>query len=250
LNFSADVAMKELEKAEALKNGKEVEKKTRDRGVVWIAASVTIALALGIGIFFFLPLAISNYLGIDKNALGFNLAAGAVRVCFFVAYVWGISFFSDFKRIFQYHGAEHKTIFAHENGAELTPESTRRFSRFHPRCGTSFILIVALFAIIVYAISDTLYAVYAGHAPGLATRFALHFSLLPLVAGGSYEILKLSAKKVENRIVRTLIKPGLWLQRITTNEPTADQLEVAIIALEAALGATESKICARTSPVY
>jgi uncharacterized protein YqhQ len=108
---------------------------------------------------------------------------------------------------------------------------------------------VALFAILIYAVSDTIYAVWSGHPPALLTRFGVHFSLLPFVAGSSYELLKLSGKTRDNRITRLLIQPGLWLQRITTKEPSADQLEVAIVALESAVGLTELKIVAERASV-
>jgi uncharacterized protein YqhQ len=160
----------------------------------------------------------------------------------FVAYVWIISFFGEFRRIFEYHGAEHKSIYAYEMGDQLVPERAACHTRFHPRCGTSFILIVALLAVLVYAVSDTIYALYTGHPPTLLARFGVHFSLLPLVAGVSYELLKLSGKTRENTITKILIQPGLWLQKITTKEPSIDQLEVAIVALEAAIGVTESKV--------
>ncbi len=241
LNFSADIAIKEEEKAEAEKKGEAWEEKPTKSNTLMLGLTVAFALALGIFIFFFLPLAISNLFGIDRNAVGFNLLAGVIRLTMFVLYVWGISFFADFKRIFQYHGAEHKSIYAYEMGDELTPERAARHTRFHPRCGTSFILIVALIAMLTYAISDTIYALVAGHPPTLLTRFGLHFTLLPLVAGGSYELLKLSGKTRDNRITMILIKPGLWLQKITTQEPSEDQLEVGIAALEAALGITDSK---------
>jgi uncharacterized protein YqhQ len=215
-----------------------------------VGLTAVVAMAFGILIFFFLPLAISTLFNIDKNALGFNLIAGGVRITIFLLYVWGISLFKDFQRVFEYHGAEHKAIFTYEMKSELTPENAKTYSRFHPRCGTSFILIVALFAIIVYAFSDTAYAMITGHAPALLERFAVHFSLLPLVAGGSYEILKFSAKKRNNPLVNALIQPGLWLQRITTREPNLEQLEVAIVALESALGITSSRIAAKKTPVY
>ncbi len=249
LNFSADIAMKEVEKQEAAKNGETYEEKEARSNTLWLAISAVLAIALGIGIFFFLPLAISNLFNIDRNAVGFNLVAGAVRLTMFVAYVWIISLFGEFRRIFQYHGAEHKSIFAHEMGDELSPERAACHTRFHPRCGTSFILIVALTAILVYAISDTIYAIYTGHPPTLATRFGIHLSLLPLVAGGSYELLKLSGKTRDNRITRLLIKPGLWLQKITTKEPSMDQLEVGIVALKASLGLVPSNIPSGKTPV-
>ena len=245
LNFSADVAMKEQEKSRAAQRGEEYQEKPSRSSTLMLGATVVFALAAGIFLFFFLPLAISNLLGIDRNAVGFNLVAGAIRLLLFVLYVWGISFFGEFNRIFQYHGAEHKSIYAFEMGDQLTPEHAAEHTRFHPRCGTSFILIMAFFAIAIYAVSDTIYAVLAGHPPTLLARFAVHFSLLPLVAGGSYELLKLSGRTRERQVTRVLISPGLWLQRITTQEPSRDQLEVGIVALEAALDINQSNIIFR-----
>jgi uncharacterized protein YqhQ len=245
LNFSADIAMKELEK----EKGTDKSKTGRSSNTLWLAGSVVFALAAGIFIFFFLPLAISNLFGVDKNAVWFNLVAGGIRLTMFVVYVWVISLFGEFKRIFQYHGAEHKSIYAYEMSDQLTPERAACHTRFHPRCGTSFILIVALFAILTYAISDTIYALSTGHPPALLTRFGIHFTLLPLVAGGSYELLKISGKTRDNKITRLLIQPGLWLQRITTKEPSMDQLEVAIVALESALGLTETKVLSKRTAV-
>ena len=131
----------------------------------------------------------------------------------------------------------------------MKPKRAAGHARFHPRCGASFILIVALSAIMMYAVSDTIYAIWAGHPPTLLVRFAIHFSLLPLVAGGSYELLKLSGKTRDNKLTKVLIQPGLWLQKITTKEPSLDQLEVAIVALEASLGLTESGINSTRVPV-
>ncbi len=250
LNFSAEIAVREAEKEEALKKGEEFNESKKDKSSLMLGITAAFAMGFGILIFFFLPLAISSLFNVDKSAVSFNLIAGGVRVTIFLLYVWGISFMKDFQRVFEYHGAEHKAIFTYEMKQELTPQNAKNFSRFHPRCGTSFILIVALFAIVIYAISDSIYAVVVGHPPSLLTRFALHFSLLPFVAGGSYEILKFSARKRNNPIVNALIQPGLWLQRITTKEPNLEQLEVAIVALESALGITTSRIVAKKTPVY
>jgi uncharacterized protein YqhQ len=242
LNFSADIAVKEAEKEEAAAKGLEYVDKGKKSNALMLGATVVFAMALGILIFFFTPIAISSLLKVERDAIAFNLIAGAIRVILFLLYVWLISRFSEFKKVFQYHGAEHKSIFAYESGDELNVENVSRYTTFHPRCGTSFILIVALFAILVYSISDTIYAVTTGVAPTLLKRFIIHFSLLPLVAGGSYEILKLSGKTRENPITKFLIQPGLWLQRITTSEPSPEQMEVAIVALEAALEISESKL--------
>ncbi len=249
LNFSADVAMKEAEKEEAAKKGEEVSEKRSKSNSLMLVFSALFAVGFGIFVFFFIPLAITNWLDLDKNAIGFNLLAGAIRLTMFVLYVWGISLFGEFKRIFQYHGAEHKSIFAYETGDELLPERAACHTRFHPRCGTSFILIVALIAILIYAVSDTIYTIYTGHPPVLLTRFAIHFSLLPIVAGGSYELLKLSGKTRDNKLTRVLIQPGLWLQKITTKEPSIDQLEVAIVALRASLGEIEANVASDRAAV-
>lgn len=242
LNFSADIAMKEIEKQEAADKGEEYVPREKKSNALMLAATVVIALAVGVVIFFLTPIVIASFLKIERDAVAFNLVAGAVRVMLFLLYVWMISLFGEFKKVFQYHGAEHKSIFAYENGDELTTASVMRYTTHHPRCGTSFILIVAMFAIFVYSISDTVYAITTGAPPTWYTRFLIHFSLLPLVAGGSYELLKLSGKTRNNALTRVLIKPGLWLQHITTREPSAEQMEVAIVALESALGIEDSKL--------
>ncbi len=231
LNFSAEIASQDIDKAE----GRETSQVKKSNSLM-IALSMVFALAVGIAVFFFLPLWIASLLGFGKDALSFNLIAGAVRIAIFLGYVSLLSYFKDFRRIFEYHGAEHKSIWAYENQEPLTPENAKKYTTLHPRCGTSFILIVALFAILIFAIADTLFQVITGNPPQIFVRLALHFSLLPLVAGGSYEILKASARSCNNRLVRTLIKPGLWLQLITTKEPSLDQLEVAIVAVKASLG--------------
>ena len=232
LNFSAEVASIDIDKEE----GKETDGETPSKSTsLMLGVTVVIALVLAIGIFFFLPLWFSSLLNVNKDALAFNLVAGGIRVAMFLLYVWGISFFGEFKRVFQYHGAEHKTINAYEDGVDLTPENAKKYSTRHPRCGTSFILIVAIFAMLVYSISDTIYAIWTGVPPTLPIRFLIHFSLLPFVAGGSYELLKLSGKTRENRITRFFIAPGIWLQAITTREPSLRQLEVAIASLNNAL---------------
>ena len=250
LNFSAEIAVDEADKEEAANNGTEhVPKEKKKRNAFFLGLSVVLAMAVGIFVFFYLPLLVSSLFNISKDAVAFNLVAGAIRLTMFVAYVWAISFFGELRRVFQYHGAEHKSIYAYEMGDELTPDRAALHTRFHPRCGTSFILIVALLAILIYAISDTFFTLWAGHPPTLGVRFLVHFSLLPLVAGTSYELLKLSGKTRDNVVTRTLIKPGLWLQKITTQEPSNDQLEVAIAALEAALGITESRLTAKRTAV-
>ena len=228
LNYSAELAMEDLEEDDQGKNKKK-------SGSGFLIFSLILGLGLGLAIFFFVPLLLTSLLKIHRGALGFNLVAGAIRITLFLGYVWIISLFGELRRIFEYHGAEHKSIYAYEEGQELTPQAVRRFSTRHPRCGTSFLLIVALVAIIIFALADTVFAWRTGHLPGLLQRLLIHFSLLPLVAGSSYELLKLSGRSRHHPVVRFLTRPGLWLQRITTKEPSDEQLDVALVALKEAL---------------
>jgi len=224
LNFSADIAAREP--------GKSAEDgDAKGMPVILLVLTMVVGLGLGIFLFFFIPLWLAQTAGFQKGALGFNLIAGAIRVILFVAYVWGFSLYKDFRRVFEYHGAEHKSIFAHENDEELTVENIRKYSTFHPRCGTSFLIIVAMLAILTYSISDSIYQVVTGTPPPLLNRFALHFSLLPFVAGVSYELLKWAGRNRDRRLTRLFSAPGLWLQRITTKEPSPEQIEVAVVAV-------------------
>jgi uncharacterized protein YqhQ len=234
LNYSAEIAA----------SGEEDEPVTEKSGSqsgnfnLAIAITVVISLALAMTIFFFLPILITQLLSINRDAIEFNLVAGCVRLAIFLAYVWILSWFSSFKRIFQYHGAEHKSIFAFEADLPLAVESTHDFKTHHPRCGTSFILIVAMLAILTYSVSDTVFALVFGHAPGVLERFATHLLFLPIVAGTAFELLKLSGKTRDNPVTRILIVPGLWLQRITTSEPSDEQVEVALTALRSSIAGT------------
>lgn len=230
LNFSAEIAAQEADRTEG---HKEVGRKPNQ---IFMFLTVAFALGLAIILFFFLPLWFASLFNLQKDALAFNLVAGGIRLTMFVAYVWLISRFKDIKRVFEYHGAEHKTIYAYEAKEEITPEAAKKYTTLHPRCGTSFIIIVAMLAIATFAIADTIFQWITGAPPSLLTRFAVHFSLLPLVAGGSYELLKLSGRTIDHPITRTLVKPGLWLQLITTKEPSMEQLEVAAVAVRASLG--------------
>jgi len=233
LNYSAEMASRS--EMESQPDSKEDDSK---KMTLALAFTVILSLGIGIAIFFFLPILITQLLSIDKKAVGFNLIAGAVRLSIFLIYVWSLSRFDSFKRIFQYHGAEHKSIFAFEADLPLKVESTYNFTTFHPRCGTSFILIVAMLAIFTYSISDTAFAIVFGHAPGVLQRFATHLLFLPIVAGLSFELLKFSGKTRNNPLTRILIAPGLWIQRITTREPSDDQVEVAMTALKSSISGT------------
>jgi uncharacterized protein YqhQ len=232
LNYSAEVATNGVVSPDDSTSTK------AGRASIAIAFAVLISLGFGLVIFFFLPILITQLLAVNKKAVWFNLTAGAIRVIIFLGYVWTLSRFKEFRRLFEYHGAEHKSIFAFENDLPLVTESTRGFKTHHPRCGTSFILIVALLAIITYSFSDALFAIIFSHAPNVLERFATHLLFLPFVAGISFELLKLSGKTRDNILTRILIAPGLWIQRITTREPSDDQVEVAMTALISSISGT------------
>lgn len=234
LNLSADVAMQAERKQRGL--AAEVKESSPWKDRLALGATLVVSLGLGIGVFFFLPLAAAEATGAADGALQFNLVAGAVRTTLLIGYMWGIGHWPDIRRVFEYHGAEHKSIFTMEAGAELTVEQARDFGRLHPRCGTSFLLIVVLISIVIFAIVDTAFVDVFGHAQSLLERFLTHISVLPLISGVSFELLKLSGRKRNHPLTKLLIKPGLWLQRITTQEPADDQIEVALVALRCALG--------------
>ncbi len=163
------------------------------------------------------------------SAFRLNIVEGVLRLAIFLLYIWGISLTSDIRRVFEYHGAEHKTIWTYESGEELTVENVKRHSRLHPRCGTNFLLIVMVVSIFVFA--------FLGW-PNLVERIASRVLLMPVVAGISYEMIRL-AGRTQNPVIQALFRPGLWLQYLTTREPHADQIEVAIEALNAAKPADE-----------
>jgi uncharacterized protein YqhQ len=150
-----------------------------------------------------------------------------IRAVFFFGYIISISFLEDIRRVFQYHGAEHKTVYTFEADQDLTVENARRKSTLHPRCGTSFLLFVMAISIFVFSLIPAT-------SPFLI-KFGARIVLMPLVAGLSYEVIRFSARHLTNRWCRMLITPGLWLQRITTKEPDEKQLEIAIVALREAL---------------
>lgn len=235
LNWSADAQMR----YEDRENGKEETGKKNIWNTITLAGSMILAFAVALGVFFALPIFVATLLGLSKGALLFNLVAGGIRLVLFIAYIALISLMNDIKRIFRYHGAEHMSIFTLEASHPLTVESVRGKSRFHPRCGTSFILIVALLSIVLFGVADSLFPMIFGHMQSLPERLMTHLLLLPFVSGVSYEALKLSGKYRSSKLVRMLIAPGLWLQKLTTAEPDDDMLEVALCALNASLATEE-----------
>jgi len=235
LNWSADIQMQFEDEQQGKAPGENSMWNT-----VMLAGSLIFAFAAALGIFFALPIWIATLLGLSKGALLFNAAAGAVRLTLFLIYVFLISFMPDIKRVFRYHGAEHMSIYTLEASDPLDVETARTKSRLHPRCGTSFILIVALFSMLLFGIADSLFPILFGHVQSFPERLATHLLLMPFVAGTSYELLKLSGKFRSKRLTQILIAPGLWLQKITTAEPDDDMLEVALCALKAAINYEET----------
>ncbi len=234
LNFSAEVALRDAERGS---NGSTESHPSRFRENFVLGLTVVVAFVAAIALFFVVPLLVTSALpDIGQRPLAFNLIAGMIRVALFLLYLAGIAMMKDVKRLFQYHGAEHKAVFAFERGLALEPSAVRTQSRFHPRCGTSFLLVVMLSAILLFALLDTLMIGWFGSIT-LALRLATHLPLVPLVGGISYEFIKLSAKYSGTAVGEWIVGPGLWLQRITTQEPDDAQLEVAIAALRAAVDA-------------
>ena len=228
LTFSAN--RWELDNAE--ENAKE---KSDRRKKVEEFFSFAFAIVLALVLFGFVPYLISFLLKLGKENLYFNLVAGVIRVIFFVAYVWIISFLKDVGRLFEYHGAEHKSVFAYENNDSLEPKDIQKYTTLHPRCGTSFIFFVLLISILVFTMVDFAVAKIIGFLPSFAVRWLYHILLIPLISGVSYEVLKMSGKKQNNFLVKIMIAPGLALQRITTRPPDDSQVEVAVCAMKAAL---------------
>jgi uncharacterized protein YqhQ len=247
LNYSGEVAMEDLE---SKKDGTPLppapESSAREK--VKLGLTVLVALVAGAALFFATPLFVATALfNVDQQPLLFNLVAGGIRMVIFLAYLLSISLLPDVRRLFQYHGAEHKAVFAYEKGEALDVASASRQIRFHPRCGTSFLLIVMLVSILLFSMLDAALILWLGPI-SLATRLLTHLPLLPLVGGVSYELIRVSARHSSTVIGRMIVAPGLWLQKITTKEPDESQLEVALTALRTALG-QEAAAPVRQEPV-
>jgi len=196
----------------------------------WLAAlNIVISLGFFIVVYKYLPLLAATELKKIDPALGgriiFNLIDGAVRLALFLLFIWGVSLWRDIRRVYEYHGAEHKTVFAFENGDPLETEQVQKYSTFHPRCGTSFLMTVMLISIGFYMLIP--FTSFWG-------RFAARIALLPVIAGVSYEIIRFAAKH-RGSLFALMTAPGLWLQRITTKPPTDDQAHCAIVALNDAM---------------
>ncbi|MBM4141712.1 MAG: DUF1385 domain-containing protein [Nitrospira sp.] len=210
-----------------------------EKPMSFITMSLTIGLAilLGIVIFILLPLYATKLMGliipsVATNSFLFNLVDGIIRILLFLAYIIAIGMWKEMRRIFEYHGAEHKVIHAYEDGRELTINNIKDYSPLHPRCGTSFIIIVMVVSIFTFS--------FIPQEWSFTSKFLSRLILIPLIAGLSFEFLKLSSRKKDNLIMHILIQPGLLLQRLTTREPDDSQIDVAIRALEEVLKIEEA----------
>jgi uncharacterized protein YqhQ len=213
-----------------------------DGGAGWMTFSMILGVVLGIALFIVAPAWLTNLVvgDYDTAPVAWNIVDGVLRVAIFVFYLWLIGRMSDIKRMFSYHGAEHKTIHCFEHGLELTPENARRFPRLHVRCGTAFLIMVLIIAIIVYTIIPVKALIAAtgieSSAVKLALVIAIRILFLPLIAGISYEItVKWAGSHPENLLVKVVLWPGMQMQYLTTNEPDDEQLECAIAAMKRVL---------------
>ena len=204
---------------------------------VVMGVAIVLAVAMSLGLFVLLPNLPTRWLTeAGWSPLAVNLLSGLIRTLLLITYIWAVGKVPDMKRTFQYHGSEHKTVYCHEHGLPLTPENAQKFSRLHPRCGTSFLLITFILSILLYTTIDYIVLALTGY--NLSSNYVIkvlsRLVLLPLVTGVSYEVLKGLAHS-ESGVCRTLRWPGLQLQRLTTREPADDMCEVAITAMDAAL---------------
>jgi len=226
VNFSANEFVEDEE------DEKEAAEKSKFFEVFTFAFSILLSLVLAIFLFKFIPLAVAEFLRshfsfIENHYVIFNLIDGVVRIAIFFGYLLFLSRFKDFRRVFQYHGAEHMAIFTYENELPLTTDNVRKHSPRHPRCGTSFLILVLLTSMVVYT--------FVPRHPEFALNLLRRLAVVPLIAGIGYEILKWSAKYRDHALVRLLVAPGIWTQHITTRQPDDDQIEVAITTLNSTL---------------
>jgi uncharacterized protein YqhQ len=230
LKFSANAALEELNAGDPDSNdpGKKPGKKFEITG--WMAGlNMAFSIAFFIFMYKYIPLLATTELKRVNPVFGqqimFNLVDGLIRIAMFLLFVWGISLWKDIRRVYEYHGAEHKTVFAFENGDPLETAAVQKYSTYHPRCGTSFLMTVMIISMLVYM---------AIPVHTFWTRFAIRIALLPVIAGVSYEIIRFAAKH-RGSLFALMTAPGLWLQRITTQPPDDREVECAIIALDEAM---------------
>lgn len=200
-----------------------IDKKEEKLGKGAIAITIGVAALLAVGLFVVLPLFLTR-LVTESNGILFNLIDGVIRIGMFLAYIGGISLMKDVRRLFQYHGAEHKSVFCYESGKKLTVKNAKKFSCLHPRCGTTFIIIVLVLSIFLFSLITS---------PGWVAKLLIRLAFLPIIAGLSYEFIRWGSKHYDNPVVKVLVAPGLAMQLLTTREPDNKQIEVAIKALKA-----------------
>ncbi len=205
------------------------EKTFKDKGnTVLMGISLVISLTFAVLIFFILPTVLTSLVKktMTSNVLVLNIIEGIIRVVIFLAYIFFVGKLEDIKRVYQYHGAEHKTIFCYESGIDLTPENAKKFGRLHPRCGTNFLFLVMVISIIIFSFTGW---------QSIGQRIVSRILLLPVVSGVTYEVIKWLGKS-DSKVAKIIAWPGLLLQNITTQEPDESMLEVAITSLKAAEG--------------
>lgn len=219
-----------------------------------MAVSMVLGLVLGVVLFIVAPALIANFIvgEYDSNTLAWNIVDGIVRVAIFVFYIWLIGRMEDIKRMFGYHGAEHKTIHCFEHGLALTPENARSFPRLHVRCGTAFLIMVMIIAILVYTITPLNALIAAWGVPDgpvkLALVIAVRIALMPVIAGISYEItVKWAGSHPENPLVKVILWPGMQMQKLTTREPDDGQIECAIAAMRKVLEREDAEAAKETN---
>jgi len=228
LRFSANVALDELVPE------KPAHKKLEVSG--WIAAA-NVIFSVGFFIFMYkwLPLVAATELKkvdpVFNGQILFNLVDGLIRIALFLLFIWGVSLWKDIKRVYEYHGAEHKTVYAFENHDQLDTRVVQRYSTYHPRCGTSFLMTVMIISIFIYMVVPV---------TSFWARFGIRIALLPVITGVSYEIIRFAAKH-RGSLFALMTAPGLWLQRITTQPPSDDQAECAIVALNQAMALEQER---------
>ena len=238
LKFSANAALEEINADpgnDGLHSDRSEDHGNSDQGkkfeiTGWMAAvNVIFSVAFFIFMYKYLPLLATTELKKVNPVFGqqfvFNLVDGMIRITMFLLFVWGVSLWKDIRRVYEYHGAEHKTVFAFENGGPLETRTVQKYSTYHPRCGTSFLMTVMIISMFVY-MAIPVHTFWA--------RFGIRIALLPLIAGVSYEIIRFAAKH-RGSLFALMTAPGLWLQRITTQPPDDNQVTCAIVALDAAM---------------
>ncbi|MDD5289098.1 MAG: DUF1385 domain-containing protein [Dehalococcoidales bacterium] len=224
LMYSANIALEE-----------ETAKENEKVGGWWMWAMLAVSMVFAVALFFLAPLFLTRLLNIESSSIIFNLVEGIIRIAMFILYLRLVSLMPDIKRVFAYHGAEHKSVNGFEAGAPLEPEAIKKYSKAHVRCGGSFLFVVMIIAIIVFSMVGLL------GIKGLWFLVLSRIVLVPVIAALGYEFIHFGANHVKNIIIRILLAPGMWLQALTTSEPDDKQLEVGILAMKTAVEADQEE---------